>query len=48
MIEWTADLSPVGLVAVLMLVYAVTAIGALANLEPGSSTSSGPGTSFTL
>jgi hypothetical protein len=38
----------IALVAVLMLVYAVTATGTLANPEPGSSTSSAPGTSFTL
>jgi hypothetical protein len=37
-----------GLVAVLMLIYAVTATGALANPVPGSSTSATPGTSFTL
>lgn len=37
-----------GLIAVLMLAYAVTATSALANPEPGSTTSSGPGTSFTL
>jgi len=45
--RWTM-LAAIGLVAVLMLIYAVTAIGALANPEPGSSTSSAPGTSFTL
>jgi hypothetical protein len=45
--RWTM-LAAIGLVAVLMLVYAVTAIGALANPEPGSSTSAAPGTSFTL
>lgn len=38
----------IGLVAILMLVYAVTAISALADPEPGSSTSATPGTSFTL
>jgi Na+-transporting methylmalonyl-CoA/oxaloacetate decarboxylase gamma subunit len=43
-----AMLTGIGLVAVVMLVYAVTATGALANPEPGSSTSSAPGTSFTL
>jgi hypothetical protein len=37
-----------GLVAILMLLYAVTATGALANPVPGSSTSAAPGTSFTL
>ena len=45
--RWTM-LAAIGLVAILMLVYAVTAIGALANPEPGSSTSATPGTSFTL
>lgn len=46
-LRWTMLVS-IGLVAVLTLVYAVTAVSAPADPEPGSSTSSSPGTSFTL